>query len=579
MKNSILQQLKQYKGVFVAAPVLMIASGIMETLIPLMTAHIVDDGIEQGNISEVLRWGGFMLIFAVSALVFSLLGYVFSAKASSGLAANLREAVFARIQGFSFSELDRFGVPSLVLRQTTDVTNIQTAAQTILTQFFKTPVAIVYSLVLTMQLNVQLSVVLIIGVAAIGIFLSAIILRSIKMYRRVYADYDDMNLMIQENVTGIRVVKSFAREKQESERYGASANTVRKGFVKVERLLAFNNPVMMLALEFCFIGIAWIGARFISVGSMTSGDLTGFIAYAFQIMSYMAMIVLSFVQLSSSFASIRRVREVLETESSIQDPARPEEEMKDGSISFSRVSFRYQQGDGGNVLDDIDLSIRAGEMVGVVGATGSSKTSLVSLIPRLYDVKSGAVKVGGKDVREYDADTLSGGISMVLQKNVLFSGTILENLRWGKPDATIAECEEACRMACADAFISEKEKKYGEVLEQGGSNLSGGQRQRLCLARALIKKPKILILDDALSALDTATEGKIRNTLRTDMPEMTKVIITQRVGSVRDADRILVLDKGRVAGFDTHEKLMESCSLYRELVAAAENEEEEEESA
>lgn len=575
MKNSILQQLKQYKGVFIAAPILMIMSGIMETLIPLMTAHIVDDGIEQGNISEVLRWGGFMLIFAVSALVFSLLGYVFSAKASSGLAANLREAVFARIQGFSFSELDRFGVPSLVLRQTTDVTNIQTAAQTILTQFFKTPVAIVYSLVLTMQLNVQLSLVLIIGVAAIGIFLSAIILRSIKMYRQVYADYDDMNLLVQENVTGIRVVKSFAREKQESERYGSSANTVRKGFVKVERLLAFNNPVMMLALEFCFIGIAWIGARFISVDSMTSGDLTGFIAYAFQIMSYMAMIVLSFVQLSSSFASIRRVREVLETESSIQDPARPVEEMKDGSISFSRVSFRYQQGDGGNVLDDIDLSIRAGEMVGVVGATGSSKTSLVSLIPRLYDVKSGAVKVGGKDVREYDADTLSGGISMVLQKNVLFSGTILENLRWGKPDATIAECEEACRMACADAFISEKEKKYEELLEQGGSNLSGGQRQRLCLARALIKKPKILILDDALSALDTATEAKIRNTLRTDMPEMTKVIITQRVGSVRDADRIIVLDKGRVVGFDTHEKLMESCSLYRELVAAAENEEEE----
>ena len=579
MKNSILQQLKQYKGVFIAAPVLMIASGIMETLIPLMTAHIVDDGIEQGNISEVLRWGGFMLIFAVSALVFSLLGYVFSAKASSGLAANLREAVFARIQGFSFSELDRFGVPSLVLRQTTDVTNIQTAVQTILTQFFKTPVAIVYSLVLTMQLNVQLSVVLIIGVAAIGIFLSAIILRSIKMYRRVYADYDDMNLMVQENVTGIRVVKSFAREKQESERYDASANTVRKGFVKVERLLAFNNPVMMLALEFCFIGIAWIGARFISVGSMTSGDLTGFIAYAFQIMSYMAMIVLSFVQLSSSFASIRRVREVLETESSIRDPARPAEEMKDGSISFSKVSFRYREGDGGNVLDDIDLSIRAGEMVGVVGATGSSKTSLVSLIPRLYDVRSGAVKVGGKDVREYDADTLSGGISMVLQKNVLFSGTILENLRWGKPNATMEECEEACRMACADAFISEKEKKYEEVLEQGGSNLSGGQRQRLCLARALIKKPKILILDDALSALDTATEGKIRNTLRTEMPEMTKVIITQRVGSVRDADRILVLDKGRVVGFDTHEKLMESCSLYRELVAAAENEEEEEESA
>ncbi|MBQ7507538.1 MAG: ABC transporter ATP-binding protein [Lachnospiraceae bacterium] len=572
MKHSILQQLKQYKGVFLAAPILMIASGIMETLIPLMTTHIVDEGIEQSNISEVLRWGGYMLIFAAGALIFSLLGYVFSAKASSGLAANLRAALFERIQSFSFAELDKFGVPSLVSRQTTDVTNIQTAVQTILTQFFKTPVAIVYSLVLTMQLNVQLSLVLIIGVVIIGIFLSAIILRSIKLYSRVYMDYDGMNHLVQENVTGIRVVKSFAREKHESERYEASAETVRKGFVRVERLLAFNNPVMMLALEFCFIGIAWIGARFISVRSMTSGDLTGFIAYAFQIMSYMAMIVLSFVQLSSSFASIRRVREVLEKKSSIQDPDSPVTEMKDGSISFSGVSFRYQEGEGENVLENIDLSIHAGEMIGIVGATGSSKTSLVSLIPRLYDVKSGAVKVGGKDVRDYDADTLTRGIAMVLQKNVLFSGTILENLRWGKPDATLQECEEACRMACADAFIAEKENKYDEVLEQGGSNLSGGQRQRLCLARALIRKPRILILDDALSALDSATEAKIRSTLKTDMPEMTKVIITQRVGSVRDADRILVLDKGRVLGFDTHERLLGNCSLYRELFAAAENE-------
>ena len=573
MKNSILQQVKQYKGVFIATPILMIASGMLETMIPLMTTHIVDDGISQSNMYEVLRWGGYMLIFAVLALVCALIGYICSAKASSGLAANLRETLFEKIQKFSFANLDRYGVPGLVTRQTTDVTNIQNAAQTILTQFFKTPVAVIYSLILTVQLNVKLSIVLVIGVVIIGVFLSFIIIRSIRMYRQVYVDYDSLNENVQENVTGIRVVKSFAREASESENFDEHAATVRKGFVKVERLLAFNNPIMMMALEFCFIGIAWIGAKYISVGDMTTGDLTGFIAYAFQIMSYMAMMVLSFTQLASSFASIQRVSQILEDEPTITDPAAPVTDMQNGSVTFSHVTFRYGEGNGENVLEDIDLKIASGEMIGIVGATGSSKTSLINLISRLYDVKEGSVQVGGHDVREYGADTLTDNISVVLQKNVLFSGTVAENLRWGKSDATLEECEEACRMACADEFLAEKEGGYDAPIEQGGANLSGGQRQRLCLARALIKKPKILILDDALSALDTATESKIRNALQKDMPEMTKLIITQRVGSVRDADRIIVLDKGRVCGFDTHEGLLKSCPVYKELIAASENEE------
>ena len=551
----------------------MIISGLMETMIPLMTTRIVDFGIEKSDMGEVLRWGGYMLIFAVSALITALIGYVLSAKASSGLAANLREGLFKKVQSFSFSNLDKYGVSGLVVRQTTDISNIQTATQTILTQFFKTPVAVVYSLILTFRLNKRLSLVLIAGVFLIGIFLSFIIIKSIVMYREVYEDYDALNEHIQENVTGIRVVKSFAREKAVSESFDSKAAAVKKGFIRVERLLAFNNPIMMLSLEFCFIGIAWIGAKFISAGEMSVGDLTGFITYAFQIMTYMAMLVLSFVQLSSSFASVKRVQEVFSEEPSVTFSEDESPEMEDGSVEFSKVSFRYGEGNGENVLEDISLSIKSGEMIGIVGATGSSKTSLVNLISRLYDVKEGQITVGKRDVKEYDEDSLTKNIAVVLQKNLLFSGTIMENLRWGKSDATIKECEEACRFACAEGFIKEKEGGLNYYIGQGGSNLSGGQRQRLCLARALIKKPKILILDDALSALDTATEARIRLSLKEDLPDMTKLIITQRVGSVREADRILVLSKGRICGFDTHENLIRDCEVYRELCIAAEGKE------
>lgn len=570
MKKSIFEQIKQYKKIFILAPVLMIASGLLETMIPMMTASIVDEGISKNDIGQVLYYGGWLLAFAVGALITALFGYILSAKAATGLAANLRQSLFGKIQTFSFANLDKYGVSSLVTRQTTDITNIQNATLTVLTGFFKTPVAVIYSLILTARLNLTLCLVLTIGVVIIGFFLSIIIIRSIRMYRQVYMDYDKLNERVQENVTGIRVVKSFASEKRESESFNTSAKKVRKGFVRVEKLLAFNNPVMMLSLEFCFIGIAWIGAKYISVGDMTTGDLTGFFTYAFQIMSYMAMLVLSFVQMAPSFASLRRTTEILSDTPTITDPETESvNSIEEGSIDFKDVTFYYSKGQGKNraVLSDINFHINPGEMIGIVGATGSSKTSLIQLISRLYDVNEGEVCVGGQNVKNYRSQTLTDSISVVLQKNVLFSGTILDNLRWGKPDATREECEAACRLACADAFIKEKEDGYDTMLEQGGSNLSGGQKQRLCLARALIKNPRILILDDALSALDATTESTIRKSLREESPDMTKLIITQRIASISEADRIIVLDKGRICGFDNHENLMKTCKVYQDLIA------------
>ncbi len=569
MKDLILREIKQYRGAFLLAPIFMILSGVLETEIPMMMTHIIDDGISANNMDAVWKWGAFILVLSVGTLIFAILGYLQSAKASTGLAANLRQAVFGKVQTYSFANLDKFGVSSLVTRTMTDVTNIQNMAQTILTSFFKTPVSVIYALYLTATLNKKLSLVLLIGVAIIAVFLTLIIKKTIPMYQKVYQDYDKLNGKVQENVTGIRIVKSFAKEKTECEEFDVPASAVRKGFIKVERIQAFNNPVMMLALEFCFIGISWIGAKYISVGDMTTGNLAGFINYAFQIMTYISTLVLSFVQVSSSFASIKRVKEVLAEEPTLVEDENPVTEMTGDAINFSHVSFRYGQGQGKNVLEDIDLSIRSGEMIGIIGATGSSKTSFINLVSRLYDATEGTVTIGGVDVKKYSLETLSDHIAVVLQKNVLFSGTILENLRWGKPDATLEECEAACRMACADGFIKEKEGQYEAVIEQGGANLSGGQRQRLCLARALIRKPKILILDDALSALDTETESTIRASLRNEMPEMTKLIITQRVGSIQDADRILILDKGRVDGFDTHEALIQTNAIYRDLCGVA----------
>ncbi|MCR5411114.1 MAG: ABC transporter ATP-binding protein/permease [Lachnospiraceae bacterium] len=565
MKNPVFKQIKQYRNVFILTPVLMVISGIFETMIPLITTHIIDDGISAGDMNAVFYWGKIMLVLALGTLIFAFFGYLTSAKASSGLAANLREAVFEKIQSFSFADLDRFGVASLVTRTMTDVTNIQNTAQTVLTSFFRTPVAVIYALYLTTTLNRRLSFILLIGVLIITVFLSLIIRITVPIYQKVYGEYDRLNGRIQENVTGIRIVKSFVREKDESESFDEPAASVRQGFIKVEKLQALNNPVMMIALEFCFVGISWIGARYISAGDMTTGDLAGFINYAFQIMTYISTLVLSFVQVSASFASFARVREVLITEPSIKEADEPVTSIQDNSVEFDHVSFRYGRGGGLNVLDDICLKFAPGEMIGIVGATGSSKSSLVNLISRLYDVTEGSVKVGGKDVREYSMAALSDRIAVVLQKNVLFSGTIMDNLRWGRKDAGYDECSKACAMACADTFIEEKENKYDEYIEQGGSNLSGGQRQRLCLARALVRKPGILILDDALSALDNETEARILHSLKTDMPDVTKILITQRVASIHDADRILVMDKGRVNGFGTHEELIETNEIYRDL--------------
>ena len=565
MKNPVFKQIKQYRNVFILTPVLMIISGILETMIPLITTHIIDDGISAGDMNAVFYWGKIMLVLALGTLIFAFLGYLTSAKASSGLAANLREAVFEKIQSFSFADLDRFGVASLVTRTMTDVTNIQNTAQTVLTSFFRTPVAVIYALYLTTTLNRRLSFILLIGVLIITVFLSLIIRITVPIYQKVYREYDRLNGRIQENVTGIRIVKSFARERDECLSFDEPAASVRQGFIKVEKLQALNNPVMMTALEFCFVGISWIGARYISAGDMTTGDLAGFINYAFQIMTYISTLVLSFVQVSASFASFARVKEVLITEPSIREAEEAVASMQDNSVEFDHVSFRYGRGAGRNVLDDICLKFAPGEMIGIVGATGSSKSSLVNLISRLYDVTEGSVKVGGKDVREYSMKALSDRIAVVLQKNVLFSGTIIDNLRWGRKDAGYDECSKACAMACADTFIEEKENKYDEYIEQGGSNLSGGQRQRLCLARALVRKPQILILDDALSALDNETEARILHSLKTDMPDVTKILITQRVASIHDADKILVMDKGRVSGFGTHEELIKTNGIYRDL--------------
>lgn len=565
MKSPVIKQIKQYRNVFILTPVLMVLSGILETMIPLITTHIIDDGISKSDINAVFYWGKIMLVLAAGTLIFALLGYLASAKASSGLAANLREAVFTKIQSFSFSDLDRFGVPSLVTRTMTDVTNIQNTAQTVLTSFFRTPVAVIYALFLTTTLNKRLSFILFIGVLIITVFLSLIIRITVPIYQKVYREYDRLNGKIQENVTGIRIVKSFVRENDECLSFDEPAASVRRGFIKVEKLQALNNPVMMIALEFCFVGISWIGAQYISAGDMTTGDLAGFINYAFQIMTYISTLVLSFVQVSASFASFARVNEVLSEESSMRETDEPLTSIQDNSVVFDHVSFRYGRGAGRNVLDDICLEIAPGEMIGIVGATGSSKSSLVNLISRLYDVTEGGVKVGGKDVREYSMKTLSDSIAVVLQKNVLFSGTIIDNLRWGRKEAGYDECRKACAMACADTFIEEKENKYDEYIEQGGSNLSGGQRQRLCLARALIRKPAIIILDDALSALDSETEARILRSLKTEMPEVTKILITQRVGSIHDADRILVMDKGRVNGFGTHDELIKTNGIYRDL--------------
>ena len=534
-------------------------------LIPFITAAIIDKGIEAGDMGKVYFYGALMLIMAFLSLLFGMLAGKYAAEASSGFACNLRDGMYENIQTFSFSNIDKYSTAGLVTRMTTDVTNVQNAYQMILRITVRAPLMLICSMFMCFFINMRLSTVFLVAIVILAAALIFIMTRTTKIFDQVFKKYDDLNASVQENVTAIRVVKSFVREDYENSKFTKAAQNLYRLFVKAEGLLAFNNPVMMLVVYGCIIALSWFGAQYIVVGDLTTGELTSMFSYVMSILMSLMMLSMIFVMLTMSAASGRRIAQVLTEKADLTNPDHPETEIADGSIDFHHVSFSYKHGSGEETLHDIDLHIRSGETIGIIGGTGCGKSSLVNLVSRLYDADSGSVCVGGKDVRQYDMETLRNQVAVVLQKNVLFSGTILDNLRWGKEDATEEECENACRQACADEFIQRFPDGYQTWIEQGGTNVSGGQKQRLCIARALLKHPKILILDDSTSAVDTATDAKIREAFAKNIPGTTKLIIAQRVSSVEQADRILVLEDGRVNGFDTHENLMKTNAIYQEI--------------
>ena len=538
----------------------------MEILLPFITARIIDEGLQASSLPAVYRYGIVMVVLAFLSLVFGGIAGKFAASASSGLSANLREAIYNNIQTFSFSNIDKFSVPGLVTRMTTDVTNVQNAFMMVIRVAVRSPLNFLFSFAMCLYINRELSLTFLIAVAFLIVVIGAIMVITMKIFNEVFQRYDDLNASVQENVSAIRVVKAFVREDYEKSKFEKASANLYRLFVKADGLLSFNNPAMMVAVYFCIIMVSWMGAQFIVVdGTLSTGDLTSLFSYIMSLLMSLMMLSMVVVMIAMSMASVRRISEVLGETPDLQDPAEPVMEVKDGSIDFNHVNFSYKHGSGKNALSGIDLHVKSGETIGVIGGTGSGKSSLVNLICRLYDVDEGSVCVGGVDVRQYDMEALRNQVSVVLQKNTLFSGTILENLRWGNPDATDEECIEACRAACADEFIERMPDGYNTRIERGGNNVSGGQKQRLCIARALLKKPRVLILDDSTSAVDTATDAKIRQAFAEKIPGTTKIIIAQRVSSVQDADRILVLDNGRINGFDTHEGLLESNAIYREI--------------
>ena len=537
----------------------------MEILMPFVTAIIIDQGLEAANLPVVYRYGILIVAMAVLSLIFGALAGKNAASASAGLAANLREAIYANIQTFSFSNIDKFSVPGLVTRMTTDITNVQNAFMMIIRVAVRAPLNLIFSFAMCLYINVQLSWMFLIAVAFLVIVIGVIMVVTLRIFNRVFKKYDDLNASVQENVTAIRVVKAFVREDYEDKKFSKASNTLYKMFVKAEGLLAFNNPAMMVAVYFCIISVSWFGAQFIVGGTLSTGDLTSLFSYIMALLMSLMMLSMVVVMISMSLASIRRISEVLSETPDLKDPEHPVMEVKDGQIDFNHVNFSYKHGSGKNALSDIDLHIHSGETIGVIGGTGSGKSSLVNLICRLYDVDDGSVCVGGVDVRQYDTEVLRNQVSVVLQKNTLFSGSILQNLRWGNPDATEEDCIEACKAACADEFIDRMPEGYRTRIERGGNNVSGGQKQRLCIARALLKKPKVLILDDSTSAVDTATDAKIRRAFAEKIPGTTKIIIAQRISSVESADRILVLDDGKIDAFDTHENLLKNNAIYQEI--------------
>ena len=568
MIRTFARYIGQYKRDAILTPLCTALEVLMEILIPFVTASIIDEGIQAGDMGKVWLYGGLMLALAFLSLFFGAMAGKLGASASSGFAANLRQGMFENIQRYSFSNIDKFSTASLVTRMTTDVTNTQMAFQMSLRIAVRAPLMLLCSMAMCFVISPRLSLVFLAALVVLGVALFGVMGLTLPIFQQVFRRYDDLNASVQENVSGIRTVKAFVREKFENEKFKSAAENLYKLYVKAESILAVNSPVMMLVIYGCILAISWFGARFIVGGTMTTGNLTSLFSYVISMLMSLMMLSMIFVMVAMSMASFRRIMEVLRERPDLVNPPQALTQIADGSIDFDHVYFTYQPGSESYALSDIDLHIKAGETIGIIGGTGCGKSSLVNLISRLYDVSQGAVKVGGKDVRSYDLETLRDNVAVVLQKNVLFSGTILENLRWGKADAALEECEEACRLACADEFIERFPRKYDTWIDQGGLNVSGGQRQRLCIARALLKSPKVLILDDSTSAVDTATDRKIREAFARHIPGTTKLIISQRVSSIQDADRILVLENGKIAGFGTHEELLEQNKIYREIVEA-----------
>ena len=565
MVRTLLGQLREYKRISLIAPLLTAVEVFLEILIPYVTASIIDKGINAGDLSQVYFYGGIMLGLALLSLLTGALSGRFSAIASAGFAANLRDGMYENIQTFAFSNIDKYSTAGLVTRMTTDVTNVQNAFQMTLRVAVRAPLTLLFALIMCFTINVRLSLVFLLAGCVLAAVLAMVIRTAYPVFTRVFRQYDDVNASVQENASAIRVVKAFVREDHEKTKVRTAAEQLYRLFSKAEGRTAVNNPVMMLMVYGCMIALSWFGAQYIVVGDMTTGNLTSMFTYIMSIMMSLMMFSMFFVMMTLSVASAGRIAEVLQEVPDLKNPEKAETVVKDGSIRFSHVSFSYKHGSGEETLHGIDFSVSSGETIGIIGGTGSGKSSLVNLICRLYDVSSGAVYVGSRDVRQFDLETLRNEVAVVLQKNVLFSGTILENLRWGKEDATLSECEEACRMACADEFIQRFPDKYDTWVEQGGTNLSGGQKQRLCIARALLKKPKILILDDSTSAVDTATDAAIREAFSKHIPGTTKIIIAQRIYSVQNADRILVLEDGKIDGYDTHEHLLKNNRIYQEI--------------
>ena len=565
MLKTLGAQIKEFKLPSIITPCCMMLEVIMEMIIPLMMASIVDNGIEAGNMNHIYIMGGYMVLAAIVSLSAGFAGGYFGAKASTGFARNLREAMFVNIQNFSFSNIDKFSTAGLVTRLTTDVTNLQNAYQMILRMCVRAPFTLICAMCMAFFISPRVASIYLVAVLVLGACLFLISSRTMKTFNSIFKKYDALNASVQENVSAIRVVKAYVREDYEVEKFKKASEMLRKLFTKAENVLALNSPLMQLTVYSCILLISYIGARMIVVGDMSTGDLMSLLAYCMNILSSLMMLSMIFVMVTMSMASAERICEVLNEKSDLINPENPLYQVEDGSIRFEHVSFRYNKESKEPVLSDINLEIKSGETIGILGGTGSAKTSLVNLISRLYDVSEGSVAVGGRDVRDYDIETLRNEVSVVLQKNVLFSGTILENLRWGDEQATEEECIRACKLACADEFIERMPQGYHTFIEQGGTNVSGGQKQRLCIARALLKKPKILILDDSTSAVDTATDARIRKAFAEEIPGTTKIIIAQRISSIEHADRVIVMDDGKVNAFDTPERLLAENAIYKDV--------------